>query len=264
MPGRRVIIHAGFHKTGTTTVQHFLNANAKHLWKRCRLALPRHLRNNAARMATRYSQFQTPALLDAYANDLKTALSAIDVGEDRKLLISEENLAGRMPGRDNILSYASTPTLMARTEDVVCDIFGAETDVVFHFTTRAPDAWLRSTYKHILTSTRLTLDFAEYQDTYSPASDLSAAVDAVTSKVTGMVTTADLTTLTGPEGPAEPLLDLVGLPPHRRAAFEPVARKNISPSDDLLDALLELNRSNLPDDDLATAKKDLLKKGRTQ
>ena len=264
MPGRRVIIHAGFHKTGTTTVQSFLRANQKHLWKRCAIALPNHIRNPAARMAARYSQFQTPALLDAFTSDLKTALSAIEVREDRKLIISEENLSGRMPGRDGVLSYAATPTLMARTEDVICDIFGVETDVVFHFTTRAPDTWLRSTYKHNLTSTRLTMGFTEYQETFGPASDLSAVVDAVSNSVTGIVTTSDLDTLTTPEGPAEPLLDLVGLPTHRRAAFEPVARKNISPDDDLLDALLELNRSNLPDDDLATAKKDLLRKGRTQ
>ena len=101
MPGRRVIIHAGFHKTGTTTIQRYLRSNGKHIWPRCSLTLPGRVRNGAALMAVRYSRYGTPALLDAFARDLHETLSAIDVGQSRKVLISDENLAGRMPGRES-------------------------------------------------------------------------------------------------------------------------------------------------------------------
>jgi hypothetical protein len=58
MPGRRVIVHAGFHKTGTTSAQHYLRANSKHIYPRSALVFPVHLANGAARMAIRYSRLR--------------------------------------------------------------------------------------------------------------------------------------------------------------------------------------------------------------
>ena len=260
MPGRRVIVHAGFHKTGTTTVQHYLRANSKHLWKRCALVLPGKLRSTAAKMAVRYSRFGTDALLDHFEADLYAKLLELDVGEDRKVLISDENLSGRMPGRDGQMGYTATPELMARTEDAICDVFGVETDVVFLFTTRAPDAWLRSTYKHNLRTSRLTMDAADYASTYADAADLEGAARNVAKAVTGTVYTVDIAELTGIEGLAQPLLDLVDLPAHRRAALTPHPVQNIGPDDGLIADMLALNRSSLNDNALRAAKNDLLGK----
>ena len=259
MPGRRVIIHAGFHKTGTTTIQRFLHANGKHIWPRCSLTLPRRVRKGAGQKALQYSRFPTSDLLDAFGRDLHDVLSEIDVGQSRKVLISDENLAGRMPGRDGQVSYSQTATLMARIEDVVCDIFGTETDVNFHFTVRDPDEWLRSTYKHNLRKTRLTLEPEEYARAYGASADLMGVVDQVASTVTGHVQTSDLADASGIEGPAAPLLDLIELPPHRRRKLEPLPRQNTSYDDALLDEFLALNRSGLTDDAVRAAKADLLR-----
>ncbi|MEN8839698.1 MAG: hypothetical protein ABF288_01115 [Octadecabacter sp.] len=259
MPGRRVIVHAGFHKTGTTSAQQFLFANRKDIWPRCALALPRKLRQGAARMAVRYSRYGTSALLDGFSEDLHAMLSKIDPG-NRKVLISEENLSGRMPGRDGQLDYSTTPILMARAEDVICDIFGAEAEVIFCFTTRDPKSWLRSTYKHNLRTSRLTMDEAEYIETYGPASDLIGVTKAVEKAVTGIVCTADLADLTGAEGPAQPLMDLMALSKRRRSKLIPHVTHNIGPKDAMIDELLALNRSSLSDKALAAAKIDLLGK----
>ena len=259
MPGRRVIVHAGFHKTGTTSAQKFLRANGKNIWPRCALVLPGKLRKGAARMAARYSRFATPALLDQFGTDLHSVLSAIDV-RNRNVLISDENLAGRMPGRDGQPDYGATPTLMARAEDVICDVFGAETDVVFHFTTRSQHDWLGSTYKHNLRTSRLTQDEAEYRATYQAASDLNAVVHSVSQAVTGTVHAADLAELNGPFGPAQPLVDLMELPDHRRKHLKPHPPQNAGPADDLIADLLALNRGQLSDEALAAAKADLLEK----
>lgn len=258
MPGRRVIVHAGFHKTGTTTAQRYLRANGKHIWPRCSLVLPGKLRRGAATMAVRYSRFGTASLLDSFAADLREVLSAINVGEHRKVLISDENIAGRMPGRDGQRGYTATPALMARAEDVICDIFGVEADVVFHFTTRDPDDWLRSTYKHNLRTSRLTMDPLDYAEKYGASADLKAVVEAVDTATTGTVQSSDLADLTGPEGPAEPLIDLIGLPPHRRRKLVAHPSENRGPQDEVLDALLALNRSNLSDFALDAAKTKLL------
>jgi len=259
MPGRRVIVHAGFHKTGTTSAQKFLFANRKDIWPRCALALPAKLRQGAGLQAVRYSRFRTDALLDSFSDALHTMLSQIDPGR-RKVLISEESLSGRMPGRDGQLDYSATPILMSRAEDVICDIFGTEAEVIFCFTTRDPKTWLKSTYKHNLRKSRLTMDEEEYSTTFGPAADLIGVTNAVEKAVTGIVCTADLADLTGPEGPAQPLIDLMGLSERRRSKLIAQVTYNVGPKDAMIDELLALNRSNLSEKALAAAKIDLLGK----
>ena len=259
MPGRRVIVHAGFHKTGTTSAQKFLYANRKEIWPRCALALPGKLRQGAGLQAVRYSRFRTDELLDSFSGALHAMLSQIDPGR-RKILISEESLSGRMPGRDGQLDYGTTPILMARAEDVICDVFGAEAEVIFCFTTREPSSWLKSTYKHNLRKSRLVMDEEEYSSTFGTAADLIGVTKAVEKAVTGVVSTADLADLTGPEGPAEPLIDLLGLSDRRRRKFIPHVAHNIGPKDTMIGELLTLNRSSLSDKAVAAAKIDLLGK----
>jgi len=241
MPGRRVIMHAGFQKTATKSTLKFLRANGKNIWPRCSLVLPAKLRKVAARMAVRYSRYCKPALLDAFSEDLHATLSKIDQNNSRKILISDENIAGRMPGRDGQLSYNATPALMARAEDVICDVFGSESDVVFYFTTRDPDTWLKSTYKHNLRRSRQTMYVATYTATYAPAADLDGGAKAVADVVTGTVYTADLADLTGPNGPAQPLIDLMELPDYRRRKLVPHPVENAGPDDGFMDDLLALN-----------------------
>jgi hypothetical protein len=260
MLGRRVIVHAGFHKTATTSAQKFLRANSKNIWPRCSLALPGKLHKGAALMAVRYSRYDKPALLDAFGEGLHGTLSKIDQNSSRKILISDENIAGRMPGRDGQLSYNAAPALMARAEDIICDVFGSETDVVFCFTTREPDSWLKSTYKLNLRTSRLTMDEATYTATYAPVADLAGVAKAVADAVTGTVYTVDLADLTGPNGPAQPLIDLIELPDHRRRKLVPHPVDNTGPDEGLVADLLALNRSNLSDKDLNAAKADLLGK----
>ncbi|MBU2994280.1 hypothetical protein Q4555_07105 [Octadecabacter sp. 1_MG-2023] len=254
-----MIVHAGFHKTGTTTAQDFLRANGKHIYPRCALVLPGRLRKGAARMAVRYARFGTDALLDQFGEDLRNVLSALEV-KNRAVLISDENLSGRMPGRDGQPDYGSTPALMARAEQVIRDVFGADSDVVFQFTTRAPDAWLRSSYKHNLRTSRLVMDEADYKATYGGAADLGKVARNVEQAITGAVHVADLKDLTGELGPAQPLIDLIGLPDHLGRRLTPHPAQNAGPDDELVDDLLALNRSALSDEALKAAKMDLLGK----
>lgn len=262
MPGPRIILHGGFHKTGTTSAQRFLRANGKHIYPRCALVLPGKLRKGAALYAVRYARFGTAALIDEFGRALHAVLSRID-RRNRAVLISDENLAGRMPGREGQRGYIATPALMARAEDVICDVFGAEADVVFHFTTRAPEAWLRSTWRHNLAHGRLTLNYEDYVAMHAPDADLIGVADAVTKAVTGRVQTANLGDLTGPWGPAAPLIDLIGLPAHLRRRLVPQPPQNVGPPEAFADELLALNRSALSDADVARAKADLMTKGPT-
>ena len=258
MPGRRVIVHAGFHKTGTTSAQHCLRANSKHIYPRSALVFPVHLANGAARMAIRHSRFKTAALLDQFGDDLRAVLTTIEP-KNRCVLITDEKLAGRMPGRDGHTGYEATPALMARAEDVICDVFGHEADVVFLFTTRDHSDWLRSTYTHNLRTTRLVMDEAEYMQTYASAANLVDVTEAVAKAVTGTVYTIDLEDLAhADENPARHLIGLFELPAHLRKHLKPHDVMNKGPDD-----LLALNRAGLSDAALITAKADHLKRAQT-
>jgi len=254
---RRVVVHAGFHKTGTSTVQNFLRSNGKNIWPRCALVLPKQLRSGAGRMAVRYSRFGTAKLLTEFGDYVNAVLSTIDIG-NRNALLSDEALAGRMPGRDGQLAYHATPDLMARAEAEIRNVFGSDTDVVFHFTTRSAQSWLRSTYKHNLRTLRLTMDEAEYTERFAPAADLDGVVDAVKDAVTGTVLRARLEDLTTPIGPAQPLVDLINLPDHRLKHLKPHKPLNLGPDDAVIAQLLALNRSDLDDDAVVNAKRTLV------
>jgi hypothetical protein len=206
----------------------------------------------------RYSRFTSKALLASFATDLRATLAAIDPGEKRCVLISDENLAGRMPGRDGQIGYTATPALMALTEQMIRAVFGTDAEITFHFTRRQPIAWLLSTYKHNLRTSRLTLDWEDYAARFAAAADLDGVVQAVQQAVTGSVQSADLGSLQGPEGPAAPLLDLIALPDHLRRNLAPNPLQNKGPDAGLVAQLLDLNRSALSDDAVAAAKNTLL------
>lgn len=262
MPGRRVIVHAGFHKTGTTSVQKFLRANGKHIYPRCAMVLPARLDNGAAHMALRYSEIGTQDYLDAFGTELHKTLSAI-VPKNRAVLISDERLAGRMPGRDGQVGYPAAPALLARAEDVICDVFGAEADVVFHFGTRDPAGWLHSTYKHSLRVSRLDIDEDEHRAAYALSGTLGDIADTIGKGLTGAVQTADLADMGTEFGPAQPVIDLINLPPHLRKHLKAQPAANIGPQDGLIDDLLALNRAGLSDKALRAAKSALLGKAKT-
>jgi hypothetical protein len=62
-----------------------------------------------------------------------------------------------------------------------------------------------------------------------------------------------------PLGPLDPLLDHLDVAQSVRDKFEVLPAANTSPPTKKLEKLLELNRSNLSDDDLRTAKRALNK-----
>jgi len=247
-PGRRVVIHGGFHKTGTTSAQRFLQENGENVWPASALVLPWRLRDGASRRAVRYSRFGGQDVLDALQDDLATVLSGLDLGRKRTLLISDENLCGRMPGRDGQAGYDAAPQLMASVARAVHQVIPAA-DIRFVFTTREPEAWLRSTWLHNLRTSRLVFSYEDYARLYAAAADLDAAVAAVTAAVAPLTVSAfRLEELAShPFGPATPLVDLLLLPDHLRQRLKPIAAANRAPDAGLADAFLAINRSALDD-----------------
>ncbi|WP_368184892.1 hypothetical protein [Aestuariibius sp. HNIBRBA575] len=259
MTARRIIIHAGFHKTGTTTIQNFLRHNGKLIYPHSAMLLPGKLRSAAAAMALRYSSTGRAVYATSFGEELREMMSNISVGK-RSVLISDENLIGRMPGRDGQLGYPKITDLILCLRDAVLDSFGPDLDIHYVFTTRDRDAWLQSLYQHNVTRGRLTQNYDEFDATLRPYADLAPLVEGLKEHLGAQnVHAFDLADLAKmPFGPASPIVDLLSLPAKKGAQLQPVPSANISVTDDILMRCLELNRTTLDDKDINDQKVAML------
>lgn len=258
----RVLLHPGFHKTGTSSMQRGAMARMPRL--------ARHLRflNNddlarATRAARRYSQTRDPQDLHRFAEAFDLCLDAVSPDDPRALLISSEDLSGYMPGHHGVITYDAAAPLMNVATATLAARFGTDAGIIVWFTTRAPAAWARSAYYQILRAHRVTDSYESYHPVLAGASHLQEIVDEVAARVQGrarVVTSAIEEIGPKPLGPLGEALALLGIP---ATGLAPLPAQNVQP-EGAIDALLALNRSDLDDDALAEAKRRLIRTYRQQ
>lgn len=240
---RRIIVHAGFHKTGTSTVQALLRANRKALMPSLAVRLKGQMSELIS--ATRgYSTYGTPDALDKVSRRFDALLADLPGMPRRTLLLSAEELSGHMPGRGPLAVYSAAPVLMYLFWQRAQIAF-PQAAMAFCFGTRAPGTWQRSAWAEHVTASGMTLDFAEFCASYPAAPDLDGIVSEVRRRVPAPVHSfrlEDCATL--PLGPAEPVLDLCGIPDDLRARLVPQAPRNRRLDDETLAALLAINRAH--------------------
>ncbi|CUH78288.1 hypothetical protein [Tropicibacter naphthalenivorans] len=250
----RIIIHPGFHKTGTSTVQKGLEAG--------RTALDGHahviLRDDIPYLthaAQSFSRRRTDDSLTRFY-DRATELFALFDGIPQPVVISAEDLAGVMPGRAGVTSYSATPILMGQMARAARAVLpGAE--VVFYLSTRAPEPWMASLWWQHLRSTRIEADYPDYRADAALGADLDAIVAQIRAETQAPVESQPLEALkTAPQGPLTPIYELLNLPDGLRATHKPEnARVDLG----LEPVFLALNRSGLPDDVVHQTKQKLLR-----
>ncbi len=258
MGGRqRVVIHAGFHKTGTTSIQRTLHANGPVLWPVMALGLRWRLKP-VLHAARAFSAWRDDLSLVEFTARFEEYLEDLDLGS-RGLLIASEELCGHLPGRDDIADYRAAPLLMRRLADVLEQRFGAALDLTFPFTLRRAGGWLESAWAEHVKSSRMTLDLAGFRARHAAAADLSGMVERIREAVAPHpLETAWIEDIAEAElGPVTPLLDLMRLAPERRARIVPQPRANTRLPAVLLAEMLEINR-RAPDADAAKAAKAAL------
>lgn len=239
---RRIILHAGFHKTGTSTVQQFLRNNRVALRKQVALRLRWHMKDliSAARA---YSTDKDPLTLLKVQSRFGALMNELPGMPRRTLVISAEELAGHLPGRGNLADYSAAPVLLYAYWEIAKARF-PNAEILIYLSTRAPEAWLASAHWEHVKSSDMTMDFDEFASTYHAAADLSSITDDIASAVPAPLHThaledcADL-----PFGPADPLLDLCDIPNEVRTTLvaEPPANTRAKPG--VLETLIEVNRT---------------------
>lgn len=257
---RKIMVHAGFHKTGTSTVQAVLRDNRKALMPVLAIRLKGQMRELIS--ATRgYSTYRTDEALEKVSRRFDALLRDLPGMPRRTLLLSAEELSGHMPGRGPLADYSAAP--------VLCDLFVQrarlafpDTPVVFCFGTRAAAPWLRSAWAEHVKSSGMVLEFAEFSARYPDAADLENVVNEVRRTVPAPVHCYALEDCAdGPLGPADPVLDHCDIPEDLRAALTPKPPQNARLDDTTLAALLAINRTHRDTERRNAAKAAVLAKG---
>lgn len=244
---RQILLHPGFHKTGTSSMQHYLWLNREALSPFFDLRLMRHFKP-VVRLAGTYARSKNPLHLLDMVGLLDAAFTEFPVRDDRDLLISAEGLSGHLPGTPNVKDYSAVPVLMTYLVGYLAERF-PDAQVKVLFTTRNAYDWHFSAYRHHLRGQRLKMDFAEFEETYRQAADMEKVISEV-AKVLAPLPVLFMPmsdALRHPQGPGAALVEQMTVPAEVRANLTMVGKGNEGPDDALWGQFLKLNRSGLTD-----------------
>lgn len=255
----RVLVHFGFHKTGTSTAERTLTMNggilSKHFDCVTRKSWP-----DVSLAAKKFSEDQSDKRLQTFEAALAARLRALPPDDDKSLCISNVDLAGRIPGYVGVNDYGAVPVLVGALRKCIVQHFGAEVNLGFMASQRPAADWIKSLYWQNLKVHRLRDDFATFSARFAPVADQTDILN----KIRAALGPFSLSTPQLPDsiqnrlGPATPILTAMGLSKGIMAALEPAPRLKASMPQEIQQAFLEMNQSDLPDSEVATAKSDAL------
>lgn len=259
----RVIVHAGFHKTGTTSLQDYLKENRK--------ALKPYLSYygqvdflQAGAHARIYGQrrfwWRRLMFRRAFGRFLGS------VPDAPVIVLSRETFSGAMPGHRalggrKLESYSDAAIPLA--QEILRSLrkrFGPGVGVEFLYKLRDRDSWLASVHGHLLRSIHLTDDLEEFEVGFASRPDPAAAAARIGAALAPVpVHTAWLEDhASTPEGPAGAVLDLVRVPASLRTGLTTARRRNAGQTANLRAQFLQINRASGSRASLKVAKEALL------
>lgn len=257
----RVIVHAGFHKTGTSTVQRALRAHRARLAPLWQVGLEEDF-PDAAASARAWSVGGDPVDLGLFQGLMADWLAARDLAGARGLVLSCESLAGEIPGRiGGCRDYRGGTVLLPALIAAIRAVLGPVA-VDVHLSTRAAEDWLDSLHWQLVRGGAVDEDHAPFTARMRPHADLAVQARAIGAAIApDRLTIAALEDGTGPEGPLAPLFDLMGLPPGLRAGWGVTAANARPPGIDriaLADRFAAINRASPSRDAARTRKRAIM------
>lgn len=255
----RLILHPGFHKTGTSTVQAALRQNRAALRDHLRVLLRPDMVATCEAART-YSRSGDVLDLALFRYEVAQLGDSWDTNDPRTVLMASEDLSGHMPGRHGLKDYSATPELMKTLVTTLGEILPDLTIDLF-FSTRAPAPWLASCHAQHLRASRMIQSAEEYAETQRQSGDLNRIIDRIAAQnAPGMVHRCALEdSRSCPLGPLDPLLDLIPLPQSVRAGLHGVPPANTALPPEYAAQMLALNRSAGDDKSVHAAKQALIR-----
>ncbi|MBO9447207.1 hypothetical protein [Ruegeria sp. R14_0] len=251
----KVLIHQGFHKTGTTTLQKTLEKNQDTLRDQVNILLPNDLQG-VSLAARRYAIVPKERTLQNFGLRMRQALLPFDGAGDKPLLISNEELSGLIPGRKGVWTYAQTHVLSRVLLNEVLRLTGGTDRIIFLFTTRTAEEWIKSTYWQNLRSHRIREDLEQYGQQLQRGADLEAVVARVTDAVSPQAEVQAINV--SAHGARDmPLLKALSTVNVRSDHLRWIEDRNVQPEGSA-EYFLKLNRSDMSDADVSAAKRAYL------
>lgn len=243
-----VIIHPGFHKTGTSSLQDWLgrhrNALKPHLSYYGKSDFPQA--GTAARI---YGQKPYPWRLWAFRRAFDSFLSRVP--DVPVIVLSRETFSGAMPGHRRMTGRLTTSyrrTAIPLGRQIIAGLrhrFGPEVEITFLYTLRARESWIRSVYGHLLRSIHLPCDYDTFRAQFGDLMDPRREAEAIATALGVAAHLVDLDDVgVRREGPAAAVLDLLDVPQSVRDALPPATQANIGQTTALEAAFLAMNRSS--------------------
>ncbi|MDO5614376.1 MAG: hypothetical protein Q4G14_14185 [Paracoccus sp. (in: a-proteobacteria)] len=222
---RRLTIHIGLQKTGSTSLHHHLQLNVAALERRMVLRTPvegtpmRPLGRAAVEFSLNPDD-QHRAALDQAIRVVREGLP----GNDLPVLISHENLAGAMPGTgDERRLYPLLPQIMAALDRGFNDF---SVDYVIYLRNRVN--WLSSVWAQAVRTDGYTGTQAEYDDQVASLPEWPDLIQRLTDAVgADRLTVFHLEDETDSAHPGSQLLAHMGLSAQDIAALHPLDRRGM-------------------------------------
>jgi len=254
---QQILLHPGFHRTGTSSMQHFLWLNREVLAPHLAIRLTRHFKP-VARLCTRYAVTQNPFDLSDILTELDAGFAQEPVPTGRNLLISSEMFCGDVPGFGRVRDYSAAPTLISYLTGYLQERFPAAQIRVI-LSTRDADEWLFSVYRHVLRRSRVTMTREEFATMYRDAADF----ERILQDIAEAIAPVELLYLPLDHavqhrlGPGGALVEQMPVPDDISAALKPVGIGAKGAAPFLWGEFLALNRSDATDHHVATRKEKM-------
>ncbi|WP_108501255.1 hypothetical protein [Paracoccus indicus] len=225
--GRRLVLHLGVQKTGTTSLQRFLKLNADTLSDLLVIRTPEEgtPMRPLGRAAIAASLGDSHDLRKALKVAFEDVLDGLPDGP-QTVLISHENLAGAMPGNGGETRlYPALPQMLQQL-DKVARARGFDAHFVFY--TRRMQAWKSSVWAQAVRTDGYAGTRAEFMAQVEGLpgwGDLERrlAKQLGADRVTRLALEAE----TDPDRPGLQLLALAGIPADRAAALAPLQSRGM-------------------------------------
>jgi hypothetical protein len=226
---KRVVIHVGPHKTGTTAIQRWLHDNKPFLTERNTAFLQNTETHRAARLLC--SQKYEEA--EGHLAGISAQISRLDA---ETVILSQEDFAGELPGRTRIKGIY--PRLSKNLRILQRSLAHHITEFIFF--ERAPLEWLRSCYHQHLIHRTTFHDFNTFSEFLGGAPDWNLLLLRASDAAKGTLHREPFSKT--PEGGVRSILTLSGILDTELPSLPAILNK--SPPSDCVLALERINRAS--------------------
>ncbi|PTV93774.1 hypothetical protein C8J27_11255 [Rhodobacter aestuarii] len=256
----QVFLHPGFHKTGTTSAQAFLHENRELIWPRAALVLPKRIRD-VSQACFDYAETLGAFELREITRAMRAFLADMPLNPNRRMLISAENLLGRMPLGLRDTAYPGAVNILSALIDGFAGL-GWPVEVTLYLSTRERTGWVESIWAHQARKTTgkpFTRDLDDFRAAMAPVS-LEAQLAEIRAGLPDVaLVTHDVASFNAMRfGAGQPFVDFLNLPNHIQDQFVTVERNNVAPPMAVSERFIALNRSGLAREERTAAKRAVL------